>query len=235
MKDTSRPRKFSLLINLYLPTLILLFSAPAVRAAITEADIAKVRKLVQVGKYAVAKAEVTILLDQNPKDPNASELQKVLDPDKTERDEIIRRVAGWIAGPAALLSVIGAICIRNREKSLEELKRKKDEEAAKHPKNRKALKHEHAEATPDQEMGMESSARETGKHTPLSRAAGIIIGIWVICPPLWFFLEWAYFSHGQQLEEFKFSQELARNFWVALVVLLAAILKGNWPLQSSGE
>ncbi len=49
----------------------LLLCAPALHAAITDADLAKVTQLIQEGKTTRAKAEITILLDDNPNDPNA--------------------------------------------------------------------------------------------------------------------------------------------------------------------
>jgi hypothetical protein len=60
----------------------------------------------------------------------------------------------------------------------------------------------------------------------------IIVGLWVIIPPIWFWLEWTFFSFGlsrDELEDLKHSQELSRNIWVAVVVLLTAIFGIQWP------
>lgn len=62
-----------------------------------------------------------------------------------------------------------------------------------------------------------------------SFAAYILVGAWAILPPIWFIYDWSNFDTTKgNLEHFKYSQELARNVWVALVVVLAAITGINW-------
>jgi hypothetical protein len=60
----------------------------------------------------------------------------------------------------------------------------------------------------------------------------LLVGLWAIGPPLWFIFEWHRFDVGSQTKEafetFKYSQELARNVWVVLVVLLGSIVKIKW-------
>jgi len=56
----------------------------------------------------------------------------------------------------------------------------------------------------------------------------IMIAAWVLIPPVWFWTEWVFFSKGQDVERLKHTHDLARNIWVALVVVLAALLKINW-------
>jgi len=59
----------------------------------------------------------------------------------------------------------------------------------------------------------------------------ILVGVWATGPPLWFIWEWHMFDFAhckEQFEVFKYSQELARNVWVALVVLLGSIVKIKW-------
>lgn len=58
---------------------VLICSACAAHAAITDADFAKVARLIQEGRRSRAKAEITILLDDNPNDPNAPKLRKILE------------------------------------------------------------------------------------------------------------------------------------------------------------
>lgn len=56
--------------------LILLLSPATLHAAITDADLAKVIQFIQAGKTERAKAEITILLDDNPGDAYAPALRK---------------------------------------------------------------------------------------------------------------------------------------------------------------
>jgi hypothetical protein len=58
----------------------------------------------------------------------------------------------------------------------------------------------------------------------------VILGAWVIGPPVWFWTEWVFLSDGQNPERLKHTHDLARNIWLALVVVLAVILGVKWPL-----
>lgn len=82
------------------------------------------------------------------------------------------------------------------------------------------------------ESAAENANKTAKEKLPKLDLGDWIIAFWAIIPPLWFFVEWRSLSYGQELEVFKYSQELARNIWVAFVVLLVAILKGKWPLAS---
>lgn len=62
----------------------------------------------------------------------------------------------------------------------------------------------------------------------------LLIGLWVILPPIWFFLEFQLLhpnmvDNSFELSRVKQAQDLARNVWLAFVVVLAAILGVKWP------
>ena len=59
----------------------------------------------------------------------------------------------------------------------------------------------------------------------------ILIGVWVVGPPIYMIFEWAFGAYGP-LEEFKYSQELATKVWLSLVSLLVCILKRKWLFGS---
>jgi hypothetical protein len=55
---------------------------------------------------------------------------------------------------------------------------------------------------------------------------GVIVAAWVIGPPIYFFIEWVFLykeSDEYPLEKFKYSQELARNIWLAVTAILVAL------------
>lgn len=54
----------------------------------------------------------------------------------------------------------------------------------------------------------------------------VVFILWVVVPPLWFLVDWALFepTNDKNFEHFKYSQELARNLWVAVAAVLALIL-----------
>jgi hypothetical protein len=63
----------------------------------------------------------------------------------------------------------------------------------------------------------------------------VLIGAWTVGPPIWFSLEYFWFMPKLTIEQlpsieaFKYSQELAKNFWIAAVVTLAALYTGSVP------
>jgi hypothetical protein len=54
----------------------------------------------------------------------------------------------------------------------------------------------------------------------------LLVGAWALGPPIWFIWEWH--ANKVDVEQLKYSQELARNVWVAVVVVLAAIIGIKW-------
>jgi hypothetical protein len=59
-----------------------------------------------------------------------------------------------------------------------------------------------------------------------------VVGLWVICPPLWFWVEWSFLTSGlsrHELEDMKHTHEVSRNIWLAFVVVLAVIFGVRWP------
>ena len=59
--------------------------------------------------------------------------------------------------------------------------------------------------------------------------AQVLIGFWALVPPVWFLLEWGWFTGVGEEEHVKHAHELARNIWLALVVVLAVIAGIKWP------
>ncbi|HEY0455338.1 MAG TPA: hypothetical protein VGE41_03125 [Verrucomicrobiae bacterium] len=57
----------------------------------------------------------------------------------------------------------------------------------------------------------------------------ILIGFWVLAPPIWFWVEWVFLTKPHMENRVKHTHELARNIWLALIVVLAAILGIKWP------
>jgi|SRR5215472_14301659 len=67
--------------------------------------------------------------------------------------------------------------------------------------------------------------------------ADCLVGIWTLGPPVWFFFEyffWVPYWYRRKrmlpsIEAFKHSQEVARNFWLAGVLVLIALRTGHFP------
>ena len=57
----------------------------------------------------------------------------------------------------------------------------------------------------------------------------VLLISWILIPPFWFLTEWWLWgpsaSDKDNFEEFKYSQELARNVWVAMSLALGAVAK----------
>ena len=59
----------------------------------------------------------------------------------------------------------------------------------------------------------------------------VLLTIWVIAPPLWFFLEYLWWppAAGHADERTRHFHDLARNLWLALVVILGVIMEIPFP------
>jgi hypothetical protein len=60
----------------------------------------------------------------------------------------------------------------------------------------------------------------------------LIIGFWVLIPPIFFWVDWVFFCRGlsaQALDGAKHTHELSRNIWLALIVALIAAFEIKWP------
>jgi hypothetical protein len=67
------------------------------------------------------------------------------------------------------------------------------------------------------------------------RTKGLIVGIWVLVPPLWFWIEYHFLYRkleGADFERFKYGQELSRNLWVAIAAVLLYLYLGSFPGES---
>ena len=67
----------------------------------------------------------------------------------------------------------------------------------------------------------------------------VLLALWVLVPPVWFFVEFHYLHPGIhhrdafELSRVMQSQDLARNIWLAFVVVLAVALGVKWPPHES--
>lgn len=59
-----------------------------------------------------------------------------------------------------------------------------------------------------------------------------ILGAWTVLPPVAFIADYLLFDRKKEtreaFEHFKYIQGLARNLWLGMVMLLAALYLGNW-------
>ncbi len=59
-----------------------------------------------------------------------------------------------------------------------------------------------------------------------------ILGAWTVLPPVAFIIDYMLFDRKreskEEFEHFKYVQGLARNLWLGMVMLLAALYLGNW-------
>src|SRR3954452_19255274 len=59
----------------------------------------------------------------------------------------------------------------------------------------------------------------------------VAFGLWSVGAPLWFLLEWHRYKfknsifNKEEFDQFKHSQDLARNLWVAVALVLGFLLK----------
>ena len=54
----------------------------------------------------------------------------------------------------------------------------------------------------------------------------VIVGCWVLLPPIWFWSEWVWVApniSSEDRDRIKHLHDLTRNMWVALVVVLVAL------------
>lgn len=60
----------------------------------------------------------------------------------------------------------------------------------------------------------------------------VFVGMWVLGPPIWFFYEWVVLCRDlkdkEERDRIKHIHELARNIWIALVVVLVALFGIDW-------
>lgn len=59
----------------------------------------------------------------------------------------------------------------------------------------------------------------------------VLLGFWAFVPPVWFFVEYVYWppAEGHEDDRAKHVHDLARNIWLALIVVLATIMNVQWP------
>ncbi len=64
--------------------------------------------------------------------------------------------------------------------------------------------------------------------------SAILIGGWTLGPPTWLFIEYFRMPYIDSkrlpnIDSFKYTREIARNFWVAAVLVLLALNSGHFP------
>ena len=62
--------------------------------------------------------------------------------------------------------------------------------------------------------------------------AKLLVGSWVIFPPVFFWLDWVVFCRdlpAKELDAAKHTHEVSRNIWLALIVVLVALFEIKWP------
>ena len=60
-------------------------------------------------------------------------------------------------------------------------------------------------------------------------AAQLLLGFWAIIPPVWFIVEFRYLTDDSEVSRTKHSHDLSRNVWIALLLILGAIISGKLP------
>ena len=65
-----------------------------------------------------------------------------------------------------------------------------------------------------------------GSSPCLKPVGNVILGLWTIRPPLWFMGEWNHSLHlpPEEKKDIEHWHELARNLWLALIVVLSATM-----------
>src|SRR4051812_851743 len=74
----------------------------------------------------------------------------------------------------------------------------------------------------------EADSKRGHKDFPYRRAArSWLLGLWVLLPPVWFFIEYIFlyrhFGKPACFEQFKYAQELVGRGWIVLVAALGAL------------
>jgi len=64
----------------------------------------------------------------------------------------------------------------------------------------------------------------------------IVLAVWTLIPPMYFWFDWEYLcknipknERDQEVARVTHTHELARNVWLALVVVLAYAFGVKWP------
>jgi len=60
---------------------------------------------------------------------------------------------------------------------------------------------------------------------------GIILSVWLIVPPFWFWYEYIFIYRSarspEEFEKFKYGQEVSRNLWIGISAALALLYLGH--------
>ena len=70
----------------------------------------------------------------------------------------------------------------------------------------------------------------------VNTAGFVFLAFWVLVPPVWFLYEYVKeFPEGhkrmqEEVDRLRHLQDLARNLWLALVIVLTAIMGIKWPV-----
>ncbi len=60
----------------------------------------------------------------------------------------------------------------------------------------------------------------------------VLLGFWAIAPPVWFLVEYSFWppADKDENERTRHLHDLARNIWLAFIVVIATIMGVKWPL-----
>lgn len=67
---------------------------------------------------------------------------------------------------------------------------------------------------------------KSGTHYHIAMA---ILASWTLLPPIYFWLCWEFITVPAEAEHIKHTHELARNIWIALIVVLAVTADLKFP------
>jgi hypothetical protein len=64
----------------------------------------------------------------------------------------------------------------------------------------------------------------------------ILFALWTALPPVWFLYDWSNFhpTPTTSFEDFKYSQELARNLWIGIAALIGLLIGVGHSSGSGG-
>lgn len=67
---------------------------------------------------------------------------------------------------------------------------------------------------------------------PLKKAQAIVLGVWILVPPIWFWAEYFFLYKDEatstvKLEAFKYGQDQSAKIWLALITTLAGLYFGK--------
>jgi hypothetical protein len=80
-------------------------------------------------------------------------------------------------------------------------------------------------------LSLTAAAIPTSTLGPLNhdQLGKLVIGFWVIVPPVFFWVDWVFFCTDAEREVAKHTHDLGRNIWLAVVAILAVFFAVKLP------